>query len=1031
MLLSGRRAGVDCMTRICAFARVVGLGLLAALAACSDSGSSANSQDARASDGLSPSAWVLETDVAPGEAAAGAVFSVHCRAFLAPSEPGGALGAEIDLPGAVTVAVAAGPAGPLSIDATHITLGKLGSYQVQCRLPSLNKLDPTPATLYVVPGPAVAIDTQLLGFYGQPPLEPPPTTVTAGSVLRFGCTAMDALGNLITQGFSLIVSPAQPTPAAGLVLAATTAGPLAVACASDGLVDKTPVQLQVVADVPRHLFTLLEPATIQAGNAASLSCVADDAYGNGINDFPFALDYPPAVTIKGLYATATKAGSHKIQCVPETLAWDLFTLHPATLQVLPGPPASLTVLPVPKKLVYKQSEKVTFESAVRDGFDNLIPDATVTLAVLSPAAGYTVSNGKTVSASKDGTYKLRFTVDQAPKLQEPFDLIVDGTPPQLTIDYPPWGSTLDGKPSVAVKGTAGDATSGVKSLTLNTKPVYPQQPACQTDKDCGAGVCNPETGLCTIGTWVAQFGAKHGLNRLRAELTDLGDQVSKATRGFYYAGSYYPVDGSKPDAALVKSGLQVFLGKDFFDDGVHDPAHPDDLATLLEVAIGGLDVNSLLPPGGISSGGIDVQLSNLSFGKPKISLQPVDGGMNMLLQIANLKTDIAVKATQKLGPISVTLKVSGDVTISQLTIDLGLGMEVLNGQVSTKITHNIVSIDSINVGINGIGGLLDPLINLIIGAYKGQIADQFAKAIGDQIPKLLGGLLNQFAINQAIALPSLLPGQPAASIQLVSKLQTLQFTGMGGLVLLDMGFVAQKGTTHAVLGAIARSGCVGTVQDQFAIDKTQRMQLAVHDDVINQLLYAVWYAGALKLDQIDLKQLAGAGASGSPFPLDGATLDLDLFLQPILESCGQSDPSKVRIQVGDVYAQANLPLGNPLSLGLFASLDLGAQIAMTTTPAGTQQLAVTIDPQIEYQLELFSITKSYEGSKKVFEDLITKLLTDQLSKGLPGLDKLALDLPSLDLGGLLPGLPAGAKIGLKIQKLTRAGGYTALDALLQ
>ncbi len=1018
------------MTRTAAIRIGLALALAVALAGCSDSGSAANSQDAGTNDTLSPSAWVLETDVSPGEAVAGTVFTVQCRAFMAPAQPGGELGAEIDLPGTVTVEVS-GPAAPLKVEASHVTFGLVGAYQVACRIPSLNKADDSPATLYVVPGTPVSIDTQLIGFYGQPPQTPPPDQVTAGSMLAFGCSAVDALGNAISQGFSLIASPAQPTPPSGLVLAATTAGPLAVACANKGLVDATPVQLKVVADVPRHLFTLLEPDKIQAGNAASLSCVADDAYGNLVADFPFALDYPPAVTIKGLYATSTKAGSHKIQCVPESLAWDLFTLHPATLVVQPGPPATLTVLPVPKKVVYKQSEKVTFESAVRDAFDNLIPDATVTLTVLAPAAGYTVKDGKTVSASKDGTYKLLFKVDQAPNLQENYDLIVDGTPPQLTIDYPPWGSTLEGKASVPVKGTAGDATSGVKSLTLNTKPVYPQQPACQTDKDCGAGVCNPENGLCTIGTWTAQYGAKHGLNRLQAELTDLGDQKSKATRGFYYSGAYYPVDGAKPDAALVKSGLQVFLGKDFFDDGVHDPQHPDDLATLLEVAIGGLDINSLLPPGGLSSGGVDVTLSNISMGKPKINLQPVDGGMNMQVEILNLKTDLAVKATQKLGPISVTLKVSGDIKIGKLKVDLGLGMEVLNGQVSTKITKSSVVLEDMKLHVDGIGGLFDFLWNILLDAFKGQITDQFVKAINDQVPKLVGGLLNQFAINQAIALPSLVPGQPPASIQLVSKLQTLQFSGIGGLVLLDMGFAAPKGTTHTVLGAIARSGCIGTVEDKFAIDKTQRMQLAIHDDVINQLLYAVWYSGALKIDKIDLKQLAGSGATGSPFPLDGATLDLDLFLQPILESCGQPDPSQVRIQVGDVYAQANLPLGNPLSLGLFASLDLGATIAMNTAADGKQQLAVTIDPKIEYQLELFSITKSYEASKKVFEDLITKLLTDQLSKGLPGLDKIALDLPSLDLGGLLPGLPAGAKIGLKVNKLVRSGGFTAIDAALQ
>lgn len=1002
----------------------------AAVAGCSDP-TAGETKEATAANTSVAKKLIIETDVAPGEARAGIAFVAKCRAFEAPAQAGGALGAEVSLPGPATLDVSGGPAAPKQVNGLSLTFAKVGSYQVACRVPGTALSDATPATLYVVPGPPVAVDTQLIGIYGQPPTTPPPAAVKAGSLLQFACSATDALGNEIKQGFSITAAPAQPTPPVALVLAATTAGPLAVACAVEGHPDTTPVQLTVLADVPRHLYTLLEPPSIVAGNAASVQCVANDAYGNPIADFPFSLDFPAAVTMKGLYATSTKAANYKIQCVPETLAWDLFTLHPATLTVVPGPPSTLTVLPVPKKGVYKQSEKVKFETAVRDSFDNLIPAAAVSMVVTSPKAGFTVTDGLTIACSKDAVYKLHFTVVDAPELTQDYELVVDGTPPQLTIDYPPWGSTLQGKASVPVKGAAGDATSGVKSLTLNGKSVAPQQKSCQTDGDCTAGVCNPENYLCTIGTWVSQYGAKHGLNRLLAQTADLGDQTAKATRGFYYSGSYYPVDGAKPDAALVKDGLQVFLGKDFFDDGDHDPSHPNDLATIMEIAIAGLDVNTLLPPGGLSQGAVEVKLSNISFDKPHIDLKPVDGGMDMMIEIHNLKTDLDVKATQKLGPISVTVKVSGDIKIGKLKIGVGMGMAVFGGFVETKVTKTDAVIEDMKLHVDGIAGLFDFLWNMLLDAYKGQFTDQLVKTLNDQVPKLISGLLSQFAINQPIPVPSLVPGQPPASIQLVSKLMTLKFSGIGGLVLLDMGFSAVKGTTHNVLGAIARSGCIGTVEDAFAIDQGQRMQLAMHDDVINQLLYAIWYAGALKMDKMDLKALAGSGATGSPFPLDGATLDLDFFLQPVLETCGQTDPMKMRIQIGDLFAQANLPLGNPLSLGFFASLDLGATMALVTSPEGKQQLSIAIDPKIEYQFELASITKSYENTKKVFEDMITKLLTDQLAKGLPGLDKVALDLPSLDLGGLLPGLPAGAKIGLKVKKVARAGGFTSIDAALE
>lgn len=1027
--LARRIAGGPC-GKLLAF-----LAVLTVFAACSDDSASPGSAAAGLGK-LDPHTLILKTDLGSGEVRAGEALQVKCRAFAPPpagSAPG-SLGAEVDLPGAATLAVSAGqPAGlgPASIAATQAVFHQVGSAKVHCQVPQLGLQDADGAPLFVVPGLPAVVETQLLYAVAEGPGSPPPSQVAAGTALQFACTAVDLYGNAIAQGLGLVSEPVQPQPPAGLVLTPTLAGPLQVACAVEGKQDPTPVLLSVTAAVPRHLHTLLEPPQITAGNAAQLSCLARDAYGNLVPDFPFSLDLAAAVTVKGLYATSTKAGKHQVQCVPESLAWDLFTLHPALLDVQPAEPAQLAIQAVPAKLVYKQEEKVQFLSAVRDAYDNLIAGAKVDLSVVSPAKGYKILDETTVRFALDGSYQLAFVVQSAPAIQAQHSVLVDGTPPLLTIDYPPWGSTLDGKPSVAVKGSAGDQTSGVKTLTLNGKTAYAQVKPCQSDGDCAAGTCLADTGLCSVGTWTAQHGAKHGLNRLLAETSDLGGEKAKATRGFYYSSLYYPVDGAKPEAALVPAGLQVFLGKDFLDDGVHDPSKPDDLATLMEVVLAGLDVNSLLPAGGLSQGDTEVKLSNLKFGKPKISLTPVDGGLDMQIEIPDFKTDVAVKAKQKLGPIPITLKVSGELEMAKITVLAGLGIEVIGGKATTKITKSAAQIDGLKIHVDGLAGLFDFVFNLVLNAFKGQITDALVQALNAQIPPLVQGILQQFAINQAIALPGLLPGQPATSIQLVSKLMELSFSPKGGIVKIDAGFTAAKGTAHSVLGAIGRGGCMGTLEDAFAIDQTQRLQIAAHDDLINQALYAVWLAGALTQKGLDLKALAGDSA-GSPFPLDGATLDIDLFLQPALESCGSPDPLAVKLQVGDAFAQLQLPIGDPpLQLGLFMSLEVGAQLALKAGPDGQQQLSVALDKAIDHQIELVSISKEFADSKKTFEDLIVKLLSDQLAKGVPGLDNLKLDLPSLDLGGLLPGLPAGSKIGLQIKTLARAGGYTSLDAAIE
>jgi hypothetical protein len=321
----------------------------------------------------------------------------------------------------------------------------------------------------------------------------------------------------------------------------------------------------------------------------------------------------------------------------------------------------LQVQIIPNKVVYKQDEKVQFLTAVRDVYENLIPEAKTTLEVTQPAKGWKKLTDDTIRFGLDGVYKIAIAVVGDPDMSKDIDITVDGTPPSLTIEYPPWGTTVDGKPSVALMGAAGDQTSGIDKVQVNGATAKVGVKSCQYDGDCTNGICNPETGYCTIGTWTSQFGAKHGLNKIEATAQDISGEKARATRGFYYSGKYYPMVYETPEANLVPDGLQIFIGKDFLDDGNHDPKNPNDMATLIEVAVAGLDIMSLLPP--LSQGDIEVNMSNLKYDKPKVKLMAkgncnllnpqemcADGGLVMEFFITNFSTNVAVKAKQKIGP---------------------------------------------------------------------------------------------------------------------------------------------------------------------------------------------------------------------------------------------------------------------------------------------------------------------------------------------------------------------------------------------
>ncbi len=954
----------------------------------------------------------LRTDTRGEEAYAGITFTVDCRAFEAGAPPD-ELGAEVPLPGAATVVMIDGPAQPVSIQGTKIALRQVGTYTVACKVPSAGLSDPIGARLEVIPGPASTMETtlQLGGASVTTSL-----ITKAGPTVTVHCSGYDAWGNTVTDGWSVTATPdtlAVSTASVPFTIHATKAGSWQLACRNAGTVDTTPASLTVSAAVPHHLFTLLEPAEIAAGNAAKLACVATDVYGNTISNFPFAMDYGAEVQIKGLYVSSTKAGIHTLKCVPETDKWSLYQIHAANLLVRPGPPMSLLVAQVPNKPVYKREEKVKFPATVLDAWGNVRPEDPVTVAVLSPASGWKVLEAdplkdKLVKFDDDGTYKLKFEVSLSAITQE-LSLLVDGAPPLLTIDDPPWGSTLTGKPSVQIIGKAGDVGSGIKNLTVNAKPGF----------------------VDGASQYKVQHGAQHGLNRILALAEDMGGEVAEATRGFYFSGKYYNTDAGKPKGAMVKDAMQIFIGAKLLDDGVHDPNKPDDFATILELLIGS-QMTSGLVPANLSQGELEVKLSNTKMGKPKITLVPVEGALDVKMRIENISTDLKVKAKLKLGPIKTSISVSGDIKMDAIRITMRLKMAVTNGKASASVLNSTVAIDGMKLSVDGLAGLFNPLFNLLLGSYKKEIEQQLKTSLVGELPKLLNGVLSQLSTSSSFDVPGSSGNAPTVKVTLVSDVTTLAFTSAGALLKIDASFVAPKGTKHTILGAISRDGCIGTSPDKFAIDTTQRMQIAMHDDLMNQLLYAIWYGGGMTMT-IPGSELGG-GSSTMGLSLENATLEVDLLLPPILEACNMAKPSMVRLQIGDILSTLRVPFGSDeMALYLATSLDVPAEIVFGKNSKGDAEVQVVPGKNLGMLIELTDISKTFASQKAAFSKLIKDMVAKELAKGIPGGDQLKVPLPAseTDLSSLAPGIPKGTVVKTVIKGLKRAGGYTAISAALQ
>lgn len=974
---------------------------------------------------------IIESDTRGEIAAAGVPFLVDCRAFrrkvgaaVAPAgsrekpedpaqpEVSGALGTEVSLPGAATLVVVGGPAGPFAIDGQRITIARPGSYQVACLISGTGLQDLTPATLIAEAGAPADPQTVVVDAATGDTV----STVASGTKVRVLCSGDDVLGNAVTDQWTVEttgqVLDIQPNVATTL----TKVGTITFACRAANQTDATPSTVVVKVGTPKHLWTKLSPSTVKAGHASEVTCQATDAAGNTIANFPFSISHSAKLALKKLYLTGTVAGQHAVKCVPESIDWKYFEIHGALLNIQPGPPASLLVAKVPEKGVYKRKSKVDFVPLVRDEFGNAIADWPVSMDVPTPKTGFKVLANKPgdmqIRFDLDATYDVVFAAD-ATALATTTQVLVDGAPPLLTIDYPPWGSTLSLKPSIQLYGKAGDDGAGIKDLFVNGIKTFPD----------------------AADDWFLQVGAVHGLNPVEAIATDLGDQKTRATRGFYYSNKFYPTDASKPKAHLVPAALQVFLGQDFFDDGVHDPTKPDDIATIIEIIAGATSLASLLP-GGLSGAGADVSMSNFTMAKPTVQITTHEGGLEVRIVLKDISVDIAVKAKLKLGPIKTTIKTNGTLTVKSVDVSSWLKLGVSAGKVTASASWTKAKIDGMKLSISGLAGLFNPVFNLILNGIKSDIEQGLEAELSKQLPAAFAAIFATLAINDTFELDPLIPGGSGkVTMVLASEVASIALTKAGMLASINMGFSSTKKVPHTNLGAIARAGCVGVEPDKFHIDTKARIQVAAHDDLINQMLYAMWYGGAFS-GVISKGTLAGVG--GGAIPLETSTIKIDPLLPPIIEGCPSKkhgdDSMLIRLQMGDAQSSIDVYSNDLVRLDVVTHIDAPLLMKFGKDDKGVPALIVTAAPDPMILHELHGLSKQLEEGKWAWIKAVDTLFGQLFANGLPGFDKpIVVPLPTteVDMSAIAPGIAKGTMLKAAITAVTRKGGYGAFTMALQ
>jgi hypothetical protein len=567
---------------------------------------------------------------------------------------------------------------------------------------------------------------------------------------------------------------------------------------------------------------------------------------------------------------------------------------------------------------------------------------------------------------------------------------------QLEISSPARGATLDGAPTVTVQGKVIGKASG---LTLN-----------------GAALT-----VAADGSFSSTVQAVYGMNVLILAGKDEQGTAQKLVQSFYYSTRWLKSNPGAPKAALLDNAVQGWLGAAVFDSG----GARIDIAEVIERKLKSINVAALVPSSQrinnvIGCDYVDITISNVSVGPATVSLTTSAAGLKVKVRYANLRADVKGKLSGKWYNPACLISVKGTVKASAVEVTTTIQTSVSKGKLSATAKQTAAKVHGFDIKISGIWGFLT---NWLVNRFEGDLARDLETMVTGEINKQVGpalaGGIGGLAFDEVLEVPSLV-GNPATSVTLVSQLSALTFEQGGARYALEGTAVAQPLVTHPSLGSMGYA--CGASGFSFSDRSTYPMQLAISDDLINQLLYSFHRGGLLNLSlsKQEASELLGSIAGAGITDLQAS---LDALLPPVINTCKQGGPV---LQIGDLRATLDFKLlGQPVQMEVHVALE-----APLAVEAKGDRLKLSVSKPTLLEIESKDLTA---GGSKVFK-AVRLLLDVQLVPKLTDLlnDKsISVPIPKLDLQQMDPTLGAGATVQLKVSTIVQRAGYTVAQGSIQ
>ncbi len=854
--------------------------------------------------------------------------------------------------------------------------------------------------------------------------------IEAGTTIDVTCVAFNARDEQIVGGnFEVAVTPSEGVTGNGLAVNPTRAGTYAIACVDvgSGATDETPETAVVRAGPAERTSLTLTPATIEAGDTAETRCVALDAFGNeAAANLRLESDPREGLTLTGTTGvSATVTGTWELTCFAATVA--PVDLGKATLEVVPGARAGIVLTANPSLPSYGVRASIRIAGEAVDAYGNLRGEAVAIQGLdAAPAGQHSVLGDANdlIRFNLEGKYTVSAAAADIPAQTATLDIVVDQTAPELVLELPERGVVTDSLETLRFKGTVTDNLGEVASLMVGPHEVTLAE---------GGGAFDVEVPLA------------YGLNLFDVVAMDPYGNTAMTTRGAERSSDYYAMNARTIEADGVDNALAIVMTQDAIDDGVQDDGKRDDLASIIQFVLENIDfasfVNNPLTSFACIGGQCTVDLTSVTFDSVDVDMPLRNGRVGFQATLRGFEGTITLWFPCAVPGICQTNPQAfpGTLEISEIVMTSDIALSIADGEARARAENTDVVVGDITVNISGDPtGLTSAAVNIllaIIGPVIGDVMEVATQVIIEEaVAGAFGGLFSALALDTDFELPSVDPNGTPNTIKLRTAPKGIDIAPQRLQVRMNaMATPLNPARPREHLGSIGHTGCAPMTSLTFP--PPDRITVGLHDDFINQLLFAVWEGGTVNFS---LAPPASDALLGS-FGFTGATLTVDALLPPVFNSCqardssGNLDPTIVdRAQLAELYVEILLPggegeAGNRIALWLLAEAPVGIDFGTNDEGAAVARLVV------EEIAPLFVEVVANEGLFEGDDESVRLLVQDVLIPQLLGIieESASFALPAIDLGALTTAVPAGTTLNLKVGGVGRDNAYMTVFGALE